>query len=128
MGASTSQPVHATNDFELAIKSSKELEWILEQEFQATGNGLHEKITSAANMCPELTPSLVRNMRYLATIRNKLVHERGFDEIPDRKEFIKRFETSQEELKTMVHYQRANKRKRGSTVASAGGSSDCILM
>ncbi len=77
MGASVS--THATNDYELAIKSSKELEYILEVEFDAHGKGLHEKVTSAANNCPEISPGLVRNMRYLATIRNKLVHERGFD-------------------------------------------------
>ncbi len=30
--------------------------------------------------------------RFLATIRNKLVHERGFDQIPDRPRFIAAFE------------------------------------
>jgi hypothetical protein len=121
MGASFSQSTHATNDYELAIKSSKELEYILEVEFEAYGKGLHEKITSAASKCPELSAGLVRNMRYLATIRNKLVHERGFDAIPDRKQFIQKFEASQAELKTMIQYQRTNKRK------SPVGS-DCIVM
>jgi hypothetical protein len=35
-----------------------------------------------------LPEALVRDIRYLATIRNKLIHERGFDRIPDRPEFI----------------------------------------
>ena len=121
MGSSLSKLNHSTNDYELAIKSSKELEYILEAEFEATGKGLHEKITSASSKCPELSAGLVRNMRYLATIRNKLVHERGFDAIPDRKQFIQRFEASQDELKTMIQYQRTNKRK----LPSAG---DCVVM
>ena len=35
------------NDYELAIRLSKELEYYLSVHFQATGKGLHEKITSA---------------------------------------------------------------------------------
>jgi hypothetical protein len=121
MGAAVSTPTHATNDFELAIRSSKELEWILEQEFGASGKGLHEKITSASHKCPELTPSLVRNMRYLATIRNKLVHERGFDAIPDRSLFITKFETSQQELKTMLAFRRSQRK-------GASHEKECIVM
>jgi hypothetical protein len=121
MGAAVSTPTHATNDFELAIRSSKELEWILEQEFSASGKGLHEKITSAAHECPDLTPSLVRNMRYLATIRNKLVHERGFDAIPDRNLFIIKFETSQEELKTILTFRRSQRK-------SSGTKGECNVM
>ena len=133
MGASSSKPTNfntITNDYELAIKSSKELEWTLEQEFQATGKGLHEKISSAATNCPELSPSLVRNMRYLATIRNKLVHERGFDAIPDRPQFLARFESSQTELKTMIQYHRSSIKKRGTLgiTGRGGGAGDCLVM
>jgi len=53
-------------------------------------------------------------MRYLATIRNKLVHERGFDAIPDRNTFIQKFESSQEELKKLIvlHRNRNNKEQQ----------------
>lgn len=125
MGASTSKYSHSDNDFELAIRSSKELEHVLETEFSATGKGLHEKITSAANNVNTLSPKLVRDMRYLATIRNKLVHERGFDAIPDRPQFIQRFESSSAELKTMIQYMRQKK------IKPKGGSSpdsNCIVM
>ena len=37
------------NDYELAIRLSKELEYVLEIHFNATGRGLHEKITTAEN-------------------------------------------------------------------------------
>jgi hypothetical protein len=113
MGASGSKPDYSANDFELAIKSSKELEYLLENEFHATGKGLHEKISSASS---QLSPRLVKHMRYLATIRNKLVHERGFDAIPDRKYFIRNFEESVQDLKKIV-----DKRPGGGT------SSSCVI-
>lgn len=99
MGNRQSQHIHATNDFELAIKSAKELEYILETEFGGTGKGLHEKISSAS---PALSDKLVKRMRYLATIRNKLVHERGFDYIPDRPSFISAFEESVKDLNQIL--------------------------
>lgn len=115
MGNLESRISHTSNDFELCIKSSKELEHLLDTEFGATGKGLHEKITSVEH---ELTPELVRNMRYLATIRNKLVHEHDFNAIPDRTKFIKNFETSSKELKQILR-----QRQGGNT----GSSSNCII-
>ena len=86
MGAASSTTIIpddllATNEFELVIKAAKELEWVLEDTFHATGKDLHGKIKSAATKCSELTPSLVRNMNELATIRHKLVYDRGFNNI-----------------------------------------------
>ena len=40
------------NDFELAIRSCKELEFILETEFASTGTSLHEKITNCNTSLP----------------------------------------------------------------------------
>lgn len=94
--------------------SSKELEHLLDTEFGASGKGLHEKISSVEN---ELTPELVRNMRYLATIRNKLVHVHGFNAIPDRTKFIKNFQSSCKELKEILR-----QRQSGSAT-----SSNCII-
>jgi len=91
-----------TNDYELAIKLSKELEYILEAEFSASGRGLHEKVTSARDLDQPLSEMLQRDIRYLATIRNRLIHERGFDHIPDRQEFLRRFEASSAELSALV--------------------------
>lgn len=86
---------------------------MLDTEFGATGKGLHEKISSVEN---QLTPEMVRNMRYLATIRNKLVHEYDFNAIPDRARFIKNFEGSSKELKQIL------KKRHG------GGQSDyCVI-
>ncbi|RHY42256.1 hypothetical protein DYB28_001400 [Aphanomyces astaci] len=110
--AEAQSPAHTCNDYELVIKCAKELEYILEAEFGATGKGLHEKISAVNGQLP---PQLVKQMRFLATIRNKLIHERGFDRIPDRDHFILQFEAAAGNLNERV-------RARG------GASSNCILM
>ena len=61
--------------YSLVISASKDLENILEAKFQATGKGLHEKVTSVEAQLPEL---LIRRIRKIASIRNKLVHEKDF--------------------------------------------------
>jgi hypothetical protein len=96
MGNSTS---YSSNDFELVIKTSKEIEYILEAEFKATGKGLHEKVSSVSSQLP---PKLCKRLRFLATIRNRLIHERGFDAIPDRANFIAAFEESKTEIAAVL--------------------------
>lgn len=113
MGSSGSKPAHSRNDFELCIRSSKELEHLLDTEFGSNGKGLHEKISSVER---HLTPQMVKNMRYLATIRNKLVHEHDFNAIPDRGRFIQNFEKSSKDLQEIL-------KKRNSK-----NSDKCIIM
>jgi hypothetical protein len=60
---------------EIAVKECKKLESLLEQQFGATGRGLHEKVSSVGGRLP---PELVKQIRYIATIRNNLVHEDAF--------------------------------------------------
>ena len=105
MGSSHS--IHSSNDYELVIKASKELEYYLDTEFGAHGKGLHEKINSVQK---DLPGEIVKKMRYLATIRNKLIHERGFDAIPDRSAFIAAFETSRLEIENIVRSRNSNSR------------------
>lgn len=82
------------NDYEHAIRSSKELEWLLES-LGGSGRGLHDRLSSIQE---RLSPQLVRKVRYIATIRNRLVHERGFDVIPDRATFTAYVNESRREL------------------------------
>ena len=91
--------IHSSNDYELVIKSTKELEYILAEQFHAEGRGLHEKLSHCESQIPQ---QLVKKMRYLATIRNRLIHERGFDAIPDRPTFIKLFVEAENELKILL--------------------------
>ncbi len=55
---------------EETISLVKEIEYLLES-IGAVGRGLHEKLSSVENQLPF---SLVKVLRYIATVRNKLVH------------------------------------------------------
>jgi hypothetical protein len=72
------------SDIDLAIKTSRRLEGLLETRYSAEGRGLHEKLAAVEAM---LSPEALRNGRYVATMRNKVVHEDGFS-LPDRPRFI----------------------------------------
>ena len=63
------------SDIELAVKYSRYLEFLLEKRLGATGTGLHEKVTSVEKRLGE---PLVKRLRWIATLRNKVVHEEGF--------------------------------------------------
>ena len=82
------------NDFELVIRATKELEWILETQFGAPNGktvGLHDKISAARIPGSEqpLPEAVTRKMRKLVTIRNSLVHDREVNAIADRQGFVK---------------------------------------
>lgn len=57
------------------VRYSKKLEKHLEQHYGASGRGLHEKATSVAD---QLTPATLKSLRWVATMRNKVVHEDDF--------------------------------------------------
>jgi hypothetical protein len=71
---------------ESVIQSTKNLESLLTKELGATGKGLHEKATSVEHLIPA---ELLKKIRYIASVRNKLMHESDyvFDGNPD--EFLK---------------------------------------
>jgi hypothetical protein len=95
--------VERQNDYELAIKSCKELEFILETEFGSSGSTLHEMITNANASLPI---EVIMNMRYVATIGNNLVHEKSFSCIPDQADFIKRYQRSVNSLQEISKQRR----------------------
>eukprot|EP00571_Detonula_confervacea_P004219 CAMPEP_0172315392 /NCGR_PEP_ID=MMETSP1058-20130122/25049_1 /TAXON_ID=83371 /ORGANISM="Detonula confervacea, Strain CCMP 353" /LENGTH=118 /DNA_ID=CAMNT_0013029463 /DNA_START=151 /DNA_END=507 /DNA_ORIENTATION=- len=89
------------NDFELVIRSTKDLEHLLETGFGAPSGkniGLHDKITAAQNS-HGLSQDTVKKLRYLVTIRNKLVHDHDFNALPDRVHFAKSYDSVEKELK-----------------------------
>jgi len=63
------------SQIEFAVTLSRRLESVLEQKYKATGKGLHEKISSVEDKLPA---QLVKSMRYIATMRNSVVHQHGF--------------------------------------------------
>jgi hypothetical protein len=73
------------SDIDVVITETREIESLLSKYFDSEGRGLHQKITSASS---SLDASLVKKLRWIATIRNKVVHENNF-EIPNRDSYIK---------------------------------------
>ena len=99
-----------TNDFELVIRATKDLEYLLETQFNFPNGknvGLHEKI-SAAQASYNLSPDTVKKLRYLVTIRNKLVHDHDFNALPDRVHFAKSYDSVERELKDKVRGSSSN--------------------
>lgn len=86
------------SDIELAIRSSKRIESSLVRLFDASGKGLHEKISSVEKKLPV---SLVKRIRYIATIRNKLVHEDNYRKMDDRASFKRAVKHVNKELKKL---------------------------
>ena len=95
--------VYSSNDYQLAIETSKELEYLLEQEFNARGQGLHEKVSSVESLLPFPT---IRSIRYVATLRNKLIHDREIRALPDRPLFISKYDNAMAELNIMIEHKR----------------------
>ena len=44
-----------SNNYQLVIETSKELEYLLEQVFNTRGHGLHEKVSSVESLLPFTT-------------------------------------------------------------------------
>ena len=72
------------SDIEVVINASKRLEALLEQRLGATGRGLHEKVSSVEQ---RLDVQVARDLRFLATVRNQLVHEGDRHGLDDRQRF-----------------------------------------
>jgi hypothetical protein len=66
-----------SNEEELAkiISFTRKIESILKDKFKAKGKGLHTYIDSIKNM---LDAQLIKDLRFIATIRNKSMHESTF--------------------------------------------------
>jgi len=84
------------SDIEIAVKASRLIESLLEQKLNATGKGLHSKLTSVEN---KLSSAMVSKIRYIASVRNNVVHEDGAT-IGDVKAFQKSVTQVEEYLNT----------------------------
>ncbi|KAG7381886.1 hypothetical protein PHYPSEUDO_005502 [Phytophthora pseudosyringae] len=111
--------VYSDNDYQLAIEASKELEYLLEKEFNAHGQGLHERVSSVESAIPVPT---VRSIRYVATLRNRLIHDREMRALPERHTFIKKFNDAMVELNIIIEKKRLD--AGGAPTANAPG---CVI-
>eukprot|EP00742_Colponemidia_sp_Colp-10_P002862 GILJ01003056.1.p1 GENE.GILJ01003056.1~~GILJ01003056.1.p1 ORF type:complete len:108 (-),score=11.11 GILJ01003056.1:158-481(-) len=73
------------SDYDIVVHYSKHYEHFLEEKLGATGEGLHQKITSVQN---KIDVKTIKKLRYIATIRNKLIHDKNCTKLDDRKTFL----------------------------------------
>jgi hypothetical protein len=61
--------------YEIVLNNTKKIETLLEERLGAEGRGLYEKSESVEELLEE---EIIKKIRRIATIRNKLMHEDGF--------------------------------------------------
>ena len=64
-----------SSDIDRTIKATRALEHLLVSNYGARGRGLHALVSSVEGQLPAKT---VRKLRWVATLRNKVIHEEGF--------------------------------------------------
>jgi hypothetical protein len=70
---------------ESVVERTKRIEGLLERNYNATGRGLHEKITSVEAY---FDASTIGQARFIASVRNKLLHEDGYSFDGEEKAFL----------------------------------------
>ena len=94
----------STNHYELAISKCKKLEKMLENGLGASGKGLHEKVSSVQDRLP---PPLVKRLRYIASVRNNLIHQSDSNRLDDPNGYKEACDSAEVELKQLLRPQRA---------------------
>ncbi|MDV6254063.1 DUF4145 domain-containing protein [Vibrio sp. EA2] len=82
------------SDIEKVVIRTRTIEKLLRTQYHAEGKGLHQLI----NSCEERLPhDVIAKLRYIATVRNKIVHEEDF-QLDDRKHFLSVCDDCEKEL------------------------------
>ena len=102
-----------TDTLKDVLQGTKRIEAILEEKFGSTGRGLYEKIDTANMKLPE---PLQKRIRYVATLRNKAMHQEGF-EIDNIPEYVKTCQVIAEQLEHL----HANRKPRVFDQGTSGG-------
>lgn len=82
------------DDIAVVIKRSRRMEKLLREHYHAEGKGLHQLINSSQKRLPH---DVIEKLRFIATIRNKTVHEDDF-QIDNIQQFIKTCDECEKEL------------------------------
>lgn len=90
------------NHVELAVRGSQRIEVVLKEHFGAIGKGLHELLTSVEMVLPGET---VKRARYIASVRNKVVHEAA--DVDDPKGFSESIEAVLSDLQAIIDRRKA---------------------
>ncbi len=79
--------------YEKVIKNTKKIEALLEEKLTAEGKGLYEKTVSVEAFVDQ---DIVKKIRRIATIRNKLMHEDEFE--------LANTDSFEEDCKDVIYY------------------------
>lgn len=71
------------SDIDLVVKQSRKIESLLKAHYHAEGKGLHQLVTSCEERLPH---EVIGKLRFIATMRNKVVHEDGY-KLEDKSSF-----------------------------------------
>ncbi|EGR0479791.1 DUF4145 domain-containing protein [Vibrio cholerae] len=82
------------SEIEQVVLQTRKLETLLREQYHAEGKGLHQLITSCEERLPH---DVIKKLRYVATIRNKVVHEDDY-RLDDRKAFLAVCQECEDEL------------------------------
>ncbi len=82
------------SEIEQVVLRTRKLETLLREQYHAEGKGLHQLITSCEERLPH---DVIKKLRYVATIRNKVVHEDDY-RLDDRKAFLAACQECEDEL------------------------------
>ena len=101
------------SDNDVVLDASRPLEKLLKERFDATGRGLHELATDVQD---RLSEADLKAIRYVATLRNKVIHEGLVLTADDRGGISDASRRVQDSLRT-IHAATAS--RRGSSAADA---------
>ncbi|MGR5238501.1 DUF4145 domain-containing protein [Vibrio alfacsensis] len=82
------------SDIEKVVMRTRTIEKLLRTQYHAEGKGLHQLITSCEERLPH---DVIAKLRFIATVRNKVVHEEGY-KLDDRKGFMVACDECEKEL------------------------------
>ncbi len=82
------------SEIEKVVVCTRRLEKLLRGRYHAEGRGLHQLISSCEERLPH---DVVAKLRFIATVRNKLVHEESY-RLEDRAHFFSVCQECEQEL------------------------------
>lgn len=102
-----------SDQYNVVLGASKKLETLL-ASIGSEGRGLHEKCRSVEHLLP---PDIVWSIRMVATIRNKLLHENGY-ELRDIGDFLHQAGSAIDYLEKASKPEPAEPKRKGLKISS----------
>jgi len=109
---------HVSQSILLTTKVSRHLETLLKKEFGAEGTGLHSYTTSVEHL---LSPSTVKKLRWLASVRNNVQHTHGAV-VDDMQGYEAAYRECVETLNALIEHRRAEEARARRRKAAEGAS------